>query len=335
MLKNPKSFMLQKNSKTAIFIILFFVLGIIMGAFGYKIIYGRAKCASTQRLNLDNNSLTNPILECEQFQDSDLTLVTVKSKLNDFIRKSIDNKSVTYISVYVRDLNNGPWIGINEKKDFSPSSLLKVPIMMAFYKIAENNPALLGRQVKYENETNSMFQRYFPPKKTLRLGETYTINELIERMIIYSDNIAKDLLLQNIDFNDIVRIHTDLGLVAPNVDDPQSFLMSVKNYSSFFRILYNASYLSRQMSEKALELLTRVDFDEGLSLGLPKDIKIAHKFGEADLSSGIKQLHDCGIVYYPGSPYLICVMTQGKSLRDLTNVIKEISSIVYEHKKNK
>jgi len=43
------------------------------------------------------------------------------------------------------------------------------------------------------------------------------------------------------------------------------------------------------------------------------------------------QLHDCGIVYYPQRPYVICVMTKGRDLDVLKNVIKGISEIVYEH----
>jgi hypothetical protein len=41
------------------------------------------------------------------------------------------------------------------------------------------------------------------------------------------------------------------------------------------------------------------------------------------------QLHDCGIVYYPHKPYLLCVMTRGKSSDDNSKMIAEISKLVY------
>ena len=44
----------------------------------------------------------------------------------------------------------------------------------------------------------------------------------------------------------------------------------------------------------------------------------------------IKQLHDCGIVYYPKHPYLLCVMTRGDSFEYLDDTIRDISHLVYQ-----
>ena len=111
---------------------------------------------------------------------------------------------------------------------------------------------------------------------------------------------------------------------------PSEDFVSVKTYSSFFRILYTATYLNREMSEKALEMLSRAQFREGIPGKLPQKIKVAHKFGERGfVDSNIKQLHDCGIVYLPNSPYLICIMTKGNDFNKLRQVISEISLIVY------
>src|SRR5207248_2823209 len=99
------------------------------------------------------------------------------------------------------------------------------------------------------------------------------------------------------------------GALTPN---PQ---VSVVTYSSFFRVLYNASYLTRDDSQKALALLAGVDYKDGLVAGVPASVPIAHKFGERETTGDTtKQLNDCGIVYYPSHPYLLCVMTRGDSM---------------------
>ncbi|MDO8560151.1 MAG: serine hydrolase [bacterium] len=56
--------------------------------------------------------------------------------------------------------------------------------------------------------------------------------------------------------------------------------MSVKDYASFFRILYNASYLNREQSERALGLMTKTRFRDGIIAGVPAGRPVAHKFGE-------------------------------------------------------
>lgn len=61
---------------------------------------------------------------------------------------------------------------------------------------------------------------------------------------------------------------------------------------------------------------------------IPSDVKVAHKFGERYYGD-IKQLHDCGVIYYPENPYLLCVMTIGKDFEDLAEVISHVSDVVY------
>jgi beta-lactamase class A len=118
----------------------------------------------------------------------------------------------------------------------------------------------------------------------------------------------------------------------PDIYNPNNS-MSVKDYAAFFRIIYNSSYLERNMSEKALSLLSSVDYKEGLIAGVPSNLVVSHKFGERqaiDKNGGTtNQLHDCGIVYYPGHPYLLCVMTKGEKFEELSKIIAKISDIVY------
>src|SRR5262249_32692831 len=114
-----------------------------------------------------------------------------------------------------------------------------------------------------------------------------------------------------------------------------------KVYALFFRILYNASYLNKEDSEQALKLLSQATFKDGLIAGVDDGITVAHKFGEyaaKDASGndvpGTDELHDCGIVYAPGHPYLLCVMTRGNQLTSLTTMVAQVSQIVFQAAKN-
>ncbi len=266
----------------------------------------------------------SPLLECADFEYKNRE--DLEENISELIDEEIKKGDVNFISLYFRDLNNGPWIGINEKETFTPASLLKVPLMIAYLKIAEKDPSILEKKILTENNQNLLSQNIIP-LRTVEAGKEYKVEELIEYMIIYSDNLAADALLRHIDLESLNNTYRDLGIPVPDGKKVDDF-MSVRDYSSFFRILYNASYLNHEMSEKALKILTKSQFVQGLTAGVPAQVEIAHKFGER-ISGNKKQLHDCGIIYKENSPYLLCIMTRGQDFSKMGEVISEISALVY------
>ncbi len=278
----------------------------------------------------------SPLLECQDLAPSSRgNMVVLEKKIKDLIAQVKSQKRATHVSIYFRDLYNGPWIGIGEDEPYSPASLLKVPIMIAALKKAENSPAFLSKRIKYANHTNDTTNPNILDS-LIKTGNTYTIEDLIFRTIAYSDNEAKNLLLENMDEATLNKAYSDLGIEIPGIRTPDDF-MSVKDYASFFRILYNATYLNKEMSEKGLEFLSKSTYNKALAGNLPKDVIVAHKFGERGFqNSQTKQLHDCGIIYKAGSPYILCVMTRGEDFDELSSVIADVSGLIYnDYRSNK
>ncbi|MBN2884611.1 serine hydrolase [Patescibacteria group bacterium] len=267
----------------------------------------------------------SPLLECGAPHN------LIKSKLEIELKEIIDNNikkhNIINASLYLRDLNNGFFLEIYGDEEFTPASLLKVPLMMAYLKIAENNSTFLDKKLKIEPDESSLEQN-ITPTYHLEVGKEYTILEIIKAMIIYSDNRGANTLLKNIDVNTHDQIYKDLNIRNPKDSNPENFL-SVQEYSAFFRILYNASYLNKEMSEKALQIMSLSEYKQGLRANIPESIIISHKFGER-IFEDIKQLHDCGIIYQNNNPYLLCIMTRGQDFNDMSLSIKELSNIVYQ-----
>jgi len=285
------------------------------------------------KLGQSNYRYINPLLECDFRASSNRNMNAVKNSIEKIINKNVYKKELSAASVYYRDLNNGPWFGINEDADFSPASLIKVPVMMAYYYEAENNPAVLEKEI-LATEDYDYSEQNIEPEYKLEKGKKYKVEDLIERMLVYSDNYAYYLLLDNVNPEKIEKVYVDLGISLAKVDDPSGNIISVKSYSSLFRVLFNSSYLNKYYSEKALAILTRTKFYNGLVAGTPINIEISHKFGERRfLETGEVQLHDCGIVYYTDNPYLLCVMSKGQDLKKLSSFIKEVSAIVFDYVK--
>ena len=102
-------------------------------------------------------------------------------------------------------------------------------------------------------------------------GRTYTVEQLLEYMIKYSDNNATALLDANIDPDTLARVYGDLGI--PSEDDvtlANADFITAHQISTLFRVLYNATYLSRDDSEKALQLMSQVSFTQGIVAGVAK-----------------------------------------------------------------
>ena len=282
---------------------------------------------SNELRDTDTNSpLISPLLEC-----GDLSNISNKqvSDIREKVQYYIDTQSrngVQNVSVYFRDLNNGPWFGINEKDLFTPGSLLKVPLMISVYKEAMSDPNLLHKKLKYTGTED--YEQNITPELKIEPGKDYSVDDMVSYMIKYSDNDAADILFRSLNMKQLVDSYTELGVSPPANDQ---YTVSVKNYASFFRILYNATYLDHGYSQKALQLLTQTAFNQGIVAGVPNAITVAHKFGERGFeNSSQKQLHDCGIVYYPNQPYLLCIMTRGNDFSTLEHVATDISRVIYQ-----
>lgn len=271
----------------------------------------------------------NPLLECEVAEG---TIDAKKQNFrNDLIEKIASIKEENHLAeaaVYFRDLNNGPAFGVDDEDEFFPASLLKVPVMIAYYRWSELEPGLLSKEVLFETPRDFGVSVAIKPQAVLSPGTKYTLDELIRRMITYSDNQATYLLIQLLPKEMISGLFETIG-VDDDVIKNNAAKITVKEYSSFFRILFNSSYLSRENSEKALALLATTEFGAGIVAGVPQGVKVSHKFGEAGTEGAELQLHDCGVIYFPNHPYLACIMTRGDNLGGLKQSIADISQFIY------
>lgn len=255
--------------------------------------------------------------------------------ISKLVQQKKQNGELTSFSLFLSELDKGKWMGINEYQKYTPASLLKVALMMAYYKKSEQSSGdILNKNLVYTTAIKDLtFQTVYDTGTKLEVGKSYNVDDLINRMIVDSDNGAKTLLLFSIDPALVEGVFKGLGVESPI--DSELYVISPLNYSLFFRVLYSATYLNRELSEKALQTLSHTRFVDGLVAGIPKDVMVSHKFGEnviVDSGSRIKgyELHDCGIVYYKPSPYFACIMTQGPDKEKLQTYIKDISALIYE-----
>lgn len=309
----------------------FLLIGIVTGA-GVSIAI-TAPASGTKYADLTDTPssdypLINPLLACGDITDQSLgEMLSLRAALDSTIAHA-QKAGVSHAAVYLRDLNNGPWLGINERENFYPSALLKVPLILAVYKEDEAHPGFLEKKITYTKPI-VYTQHLLPPAEPLHIGHAYSVRELVARSIIYSDDEAAALLGNTIGFGKLAAVFSDFGLTPPTPD--AEYQMPVRTFASFFRVLYNASYLNHLHSEEALEILSQSPLTNGIVEGVPHGVVVAHKFGEREVPAddGGVQLHDCGIIYAPKNPYLLCVMAQGSDASGIIELLHDIAAKTY------
>ena len=280
----------------------------------------------------------NPRIDCLNAEDKTEQIRGTEEDIQSYTDEAIKDGRARRISVFYRDLNTLKWFGVNENEGYSPGSLMKLPVAIAFYKLTEIEPEILSRGILFTAGKESLNnQEYFRPDENLASGKIYSIKQLIYQMIANSDNDVVPVLTRVLDPTFYQKVFIDLAINIPPEKLGGIFadFVSTKTYGAVLRALYNASYLNIDQSNDLLGVMSHSSFVDGLVKGLPEKTVVAHKFGEAiDVDARTKsvvkmELHDCGIVYHPSDPYILCVMTEGGDFNELTKIIADVSRFVW------
>lgn len=313
-------------------VIVFFIAGTFLGGLGLYL-WLNTSTPLLQRIHprASRYLYINPLLAVDTSSSKQFSNdAALELELQGLVNQEERDQNISDAAVYYRDIEAGYWTGINETSVFSPGKLLKIPIMITYLKLAESDPSILEKEVTFTKD-HAHGEDLFSPPDSLVARQTYTVNDLIERMIVSGDSDAADLLFDTVDKGSLNEVFSDLGIEFRE-DKGTTDIIQLKFYSLFFRVLYNATYLNRESSEKALELLVRADNQLGIGAALPKDVEIANRFGgRSYVDHGTKyfEMHDCGIVYYPRHPYLLCSVARGRDIGHLEAFLKKLGERVY------
>jgi len=313
-------------------VISFFIAGIFLGMLALYLMLN-LQSPALKKLHSQGGEYkyVNPLLAVDL--EEGLQFVQQKAlqlKLQGLLAAAKANHTIVDASLYFRDIEPGSWVNINGDGKFSPGKLLKLPIMIAYFKLAQTDPSVLNQRITYYGG-QPRSSNLFPIAEKLQVGTSYAVSDLIHRMIVFSDDEAANLLFDAIDKNSLNEVFSDLGIDFKEEKEVLDFI-SLKAYTLFFRVLYNATYLNREYSEKALDLLVEADNSIGLNASLPKDIPTANRYGGRLIPNRIPaafEVYDCGIIYYPSHPYFLCGIAQGNDLNKIKTFFKDVGDATY------
>lgn len=291
----------------------FVLIAVIAGIFVVQAVIARAKSGYTD-LTKQYPHLSKRIFT-ENENDLLLHFVPLRTALRQRVEEYGDG-----FAFYFEYLPTGISIGMNEKMLYPVHSLLKVPLVMAYYDGVERQGVEREQPATIEEEDiNKLFGSLWQKG----VGSQITLPEAARLTLVESDNTAARVLARHIEYEDYADVYNGLDIdLPPDVATPIPF--SAKGYASIFKALYFSSILERKDSERILDWLSKTPFSDKLAAGVPPGIPVAHKIGVLDG----QVYQDCGIVYEPYRPYVLCLFST--SSEDVARErMRTISGMIY------
>ena len=213
-------------------------------------------------------------------------------------------------AVEVMDLATGYRVGYNANSAMPAASTIKVPVMVEVFRQLEAGHFDLNRRVTLlarDKDYGSGDLCDAPD------GATYSVAELLTKMIDISDNTATNMLIRLVGRSSINSTMENLGLERTHLsEDVRTSAWSVRSAlrSSPHDMVHLLSMMAKRelvdqwSSNEMISILEDDQINTLLPEPLPDDVPIAHKTG-----SFFDTLNDVGIVFEDDAPYVIAVMT--------------------------
>jgi beta-lactamase class A len=224
------------------------------------------------------------------------------------------------------------------------ASLMKVAVMVEVFRGVDAGTFALADEIPVVNRFASIIdgsaysvasEDDSDPWVHTRVGKTASIDDLVERMIVRSSNLATNILMEAVGAANVMKTVRELGLesteIRRGVEDTKAFRAGVNNTTTagdmarLLYAIYSYKAASRLSCDRMLGILGRQEFRDGIPRGCAPGALVANKTG-----SITKHAHDAAVVFPSNAPpYILVVMTRGfASAADAETAIARLASAV-------
>lgn len=265
-----------------------------------------------------------PLLARRITIDNPAVAVVNFTSLRQSIEKELEESGVRH-SFYFEYLPTGTSIRSGDSNELVAASLMKVPIVMNLFRIAEKGEINMDAPIELKQE---WLDDEYGTLYSKGAGYKLTLRDAARIALVESDNTALNAIVGTVDRS--IPISEDvlnaIDVVVRSDQENKKVIIDARSYSSILKCLYFSCFLEKESSQEILEYLSMVVDDSRLAKYIPKDIQAAHKIG----TYWKKIQSDCGIIYVPNRNYLLCIMIEPTG-DDASEIIAQLSKQVYEH----
>ena len=241
------------------------------------------------------------------------------------------------IGVAIIDLTSGQQLLHNADQVFPTASVIKLAVLAELYRQeqqaadASSNKNAAAGEPKYArlSDLYTVRREDLVPDSDILGGLTPGVSRISNRdlatlMVSVSDNAACNVLIDRVGMENVNALLDSLGLKRTRLRRKMMDLEAARQgrenvatpreLAALLEAIYSGKVLEKPLAQKSLaDDLFKVlssgrthykTFFRAGGGGIPDDVVIAEKEGELE---GVRA--DCGVVFVPGRPFVLCVMT--------------------------
>lgn len=232
--------------------------------------------------------------------------------------------------VFLMDIDSGDYFSLNGTSTFAAASMIKVPILVAFFQDVDAGKIRLNEEMVMQEKdvaTGSGDMQY------AAVGSKYSALEVATNMIVISDNTATNMLIRRLGGIEAINQRfkqwglqqTTIRNILPDLEGTNT--TSPKELSTLMAMLSQGELLSMKSRDRALDIMRQTVTDTLLPTSLRPGATISHKTGDIGSLVG-----DTGLIDMPsGKRYAITAMVKRPHNDDRAQeLIRQIAATVYD-----
>ena len=264
-------------------------------------------------------------------QRTALQVTTEMQPLKQDVQALIAQQTDLVPGIFILDLDTGSYLDINGKQVFPTASMIKVPILVAFFQDVDAGKIRLDEQLTMRADliaSESGNMQYLP------VGSKFTALETASEMIRISDNTATNMIIDRLGGVNVLNqrfqswglTDTKISNVLPDLEGTN--ISSPRDFVKLLALVSQGDLISLRSRDRCLSILRTPVTDTLLPKGLGEGATIAHKTGDIGSLVG-----DVGLIDMPsGKRYLAAVMVK-RPYNDsrAQELIRQISRATYQY----
>jgi len=192
------------------------------------------------------------------------------------LEKIIKNELINFngkVSIYANDFK-GNIVDINSNEEYNSASCIKVFILVELFRQVYVGEKSLDDKLKYNRDNyvnGSGVIQYLTP------GLELSVKDIATLMMIISDNIATNIMIDYLGIDNINKtikelgcFNTELYCKFESVEDKPFSKTTTKDYAHIFELINNYELWDKSISRQIIDILKNQFYHEMVGDGIPK-----------------------------------------------------------------